>query len=123
MKRLTIVLAIMAVALAGCVLPGLGTLEPAFVQVETPHIAVVTFTPTQAVQDVSIYIGGADIVRADHPAFECEEYRNGHSCYVPGQEVAANPRLTHPAGEPIRVITYSEDASSVTANVSYLPAQ
>lgn len=123
MKRLIAIATVLAVALAGCVLPGLGTLEPAFVQVETPHIAVVTFVPKVAVQDVSIYVGGADIARADHPLFECEEYRNGHSCYVPGQEVAANPRVTHPAGEPIRVVTYSEASSNVTANVSYTPAQ
>ena len=121
MRKLLIAVAVLAVGLAGCVLPGLGTLEPLSVHVETPHIATVTFTPAQVVQDVSIYVGGADIVRADHPLFECEEYRNGHSCYVPGQEDPANPRVTHPAGESIKLVAYAQDSSGVTANVNYRP--
>lgn len=119
-RLLTVILAL-AMVLAGC-LPGLGTMGPLPVEVATPHIAVVTFTPLVNVRDVIIYLGGADIARSEHPAFTCKEYRNGHRCYVPGQDDPRTPRLIHTAGEFIQIIAYSADASDVTGSAYWSPA-
>lgn len=119
-RLLTVILAL-AIVLAGC-LPGLGTMAPLPVEVATPHIAVVTFTPLVNVRDVIIYIGGADLARSEHPAFECEAYRNGQRCFAPGQDDPRTPRLAHPAGESIRIIAYSADASEVTGSAYWSPA-
>ena len=104
--RLTTLTAALMLALAACI-PGLGTMEPISVTVETPHIATVTYTPTVNVQDVIINVGGAETVRSSHPLFECEPYRSGHRCYIPGQDNASAPRVISPAGERIQVVAYA----------------
>lgn len=114
--RLTTLVVALLLTLAACI-PGLGTMEPLQVTVETPHIATVTFTPTVNAVDVIIFVGGADTVRTEHVAFECEPYRQGHRCSVPGQEDASVPRFISPAGQPIQIIAYADRAAGVTGSV------
>src|SRR5690554_4491954 len=116
MRRLKLgpVLAVLAVVLVGCI-PGLGTMEPVAVRMETPHIAVATFTPTVAVTDVILSFAGGniDLVRSEDVRFQCQPYRSGWDCYAVGQDNPAAPRLVHQAGEPMNFIVYASDASRV----------
>lgn len=124
MKRLRFIplLLVLVFALAAC-LPGLGTMESVNVSVESPHIAVATFTPAVAVTDVIVNFAGGDIdhVRTEDPRWQCQPYRNAWDCFVVGQDDPGPPRVVHPAGEPIVFIVYASEAGAVVASVYWKP--
>ena|SRR5690625_1598406 len=121
-QKLTVLLAALMLVLAACV-PGLGTMEPLTVSVQGESTALVVFTPQVDVVDVIIFIGGADTVESEHVAFECEPYRAGHRCFVPGQEEGAEPRSISPAGIPISITATSPNPAGVSGSAYWNPAR
>lgn len=123
-QKLTVLLAALMLVLAACV-PGLGTMEPLTVSVLDEGTAVVVFTPQVDVVDVIIFIGGANTVESEHVAFafECEPYRQGHRCFVPGQEQGTEPRFISPAGHPITITARSPNPAGVSGSAYWNPAR